>query len=247
MLKGVNNLIRKIHVQSSEAKGEAPKAVMIKKYKSIALRGPGKWHVNVDMINNMMFFNQWVEFWLIIINRHHDSSFGHAFEDCIMVRESGLDTIHHKQIARYELGGLECLVRFEANTYLSTNGNTKSKEHVAILSSDSPAPKASRPVLRPPYKLVHIASCGHDANPDLIAEIKFCSTCKFNISKVLPQLWFSHLCVGCYKDGFVTEKLEMKDITKELQTWEASSQEHLKNMICIIEEIRKSPKQRESV
>ena len=36
MLKGVDNLIRKIYVESSEVKEEAPKAVTIKKYESIA-------------------------------------------------------------------------------------------------------------------------------------------------------------------------------------------------------------------
>jgi hypothetical protein len=212
---------------------------------SFASKGPGKWRVDVDMINNTIFFNQWEEFRLMMINGHQDSGFGHAFEDCVTVRESGLDTIHYERIARYELGGLECLVRFEADAYLNANGNTESEERVAILSSDPPAPKPSRPVLRPPYKLVHVVSRGHDVNPDLIVEIKSCSTRKFNISKALPQLWFSqtkHLCVGYHKEGFVTEKLEMKDMTKELQKWEASSQEDLKNMIRIIKEIREIAK-----
>ncbi|PVH69993.1 hypothetical protein DL98DRAFT_598198 [Cadophora sp. DSE1049] len=314
MLKGVDNLIRNIYVETPEAQKEAPKAVTINKYEpiasyswkdiehptiyvpgifplplgakgprspaaavdplfqtllhqhpefdmspiqlvtdrnslrnflSFASKGPGKWRIDVDMINNTMFLNQWEEFRLMMINGHQDSGFGHAFEKSITTRESGLDAIHHERIVRYELGGLDCLVRFEADAYLNANGNTESEDRVAIPSSDPPAPKPSRPVLKPPYKLVHVVSSGHDIDPALIAEIKSCSTRKFNISKALPQLWFSqtkHLCVGYHKDGLVTEKLEMKDMTEELQKWEASSQEHLKTMIRIIEEIREIAK-----
>jgi hypothetical protein len=194
------------------------------------------------MINNTMFFNQWEEFRLMMINGHQDSGYGHAFEDFVTAREPTLeDSMHHERVVRYELGGLECLVRFEADAYLNADGSGGSKEHLAIPSSDPPAPKPSRPAVRPPYKLVHVVSRGHDINPDLIAEIKSCSTLKFNINKTLPQLWFSqtkHLCVGSHKEGLVTEKLEMKDMSEELKKWETSNQEHLINMIRVIREIR---------
>ena len=96
------------------------------------------------------------------------------------------------------LGVWSVLVRFEADAYLNADGSGESREHLAI-PLDPPAPKPSRPVLRPPYKLVHVVSRGGLIDPDLIAEIKSCSTLKFNINKTLPQLWFSqtkHLCVG---------------------------------------------------
>jgi hypothetical protein len=177
----------------------------------------------------------------MMINMHQDSGYGHAFEDCVTAREPTLeDSIHHERIVRYELGGLECLVRFEADAYMNADESGESREHLAIPSSDLPAPKPLRPVLRPPYKLVHVVSRGHNIDPDLIAEIKSCSTLKFNINKTLPQLWVSqtkHLCVGRHKEGLVTEKLEMKDMREELKKWEASNQEHLINMIRVIREI----------
>jgi len=179
----------------------------------------------------------------MMINGHQDSGYGHAFEDCVAAREPTLeDSMHHERIVRYELGGLECLVRFEADAYLNADGSNESREHLAI---DLPAPKPSRPVLRPPYKLVHVVSRGRYIDPDLIAEIKSCSTLKFNINKTLPQLWFSqtkHLCVGRHKEGLVTEKLETKDMREELKKWEASNQEHLINMIRVIREIREIAK-----
>ncbi|KUJ12351.1 uncharacterized protein LY89DRAFT_206066 [Mollisia scopiformis] len=212
----------------------------LRKLLTFASNRSEKWRIDVDMINNTMFFNQWEEFRLMMINGHQDSGYGHAFENCVTAREPTLeDSIHHERIVRYELGGLECLVRFEADAYLNADG---SREHLAI---DPPAPKPSRPVLRPPYKLVHVVSRGHYVDPDLIAEIKSCSTLNFNINKTLDQLWFSqtkHLCVGRHKEGLVTEKLEMKDMREELKKWEASNQEHLINMIRVIREIREIAK-----
>lgn len=197
------------------------------------------------MIDNTMFINQWEEFRLSMINGHQDSGFGHAFEGCVTTREPGMDAIHHERIVRYELGGLGCLVRFEADAYLGTDGNESGEsgghERLASLSLSPASPKPSKPVLKPPYKLVHVVSGGHDVDPDQIAEIKSCSRSKFDISKALPQLWFSqtkYLCVGYHKDGLVTQEPEMRDVTEELRRWEAASQEHLKNMIRVIKEIR---------
>ena len=212
---------------------------------SFASKGPGKWRIDVDMIDNTMFINQWEEFRLSMIIGHQDSGFGHAFEGCITTRESGMDAIHHERIVRYELGGLECLVRFEADAYLCADGDGggdgDGHKRLASLSLDDPAPKNSKPVLKPPYKLVYVVSGGRDVDSDLIAEIKSCSTSKFDIRKALPQLWFSqtkYRCVGYHKEGLVTEEPEMKDMTEELRQWEAGSQERLKNMVRVIKEIR---------
>jgi hypothetical protein len=197
------------------------------------------------MINDTMFFNQWEEFRLMMINGWQDSGYGHAFEECVTTKEPTLeDSIHHERVVRYELGGLECLVRFEADAYLD-DGNDEIKEQLTIPFPDPPAPKPSRPVLKPPYKLVHVISRGQDINPDLIAEIKSCSTPKFNMTKTLPQLWFSqtrNLCVGRHKEGRVTGKLEMKDMRGELEKWEAGNQGQLRNMVRVIREIREIAK-----
>jgi len=218
----------------------------LRKFLTFASNRSAKWRIDVDLINNTMFFNQWEEFRLMMINGHQDTGYGHAFEDCVTATEPTLeDSMHHDRIVRYELGGLECLVRFEADAYLNTDGGGESREHLAIPTSDPPAPKPSRPVLRPPYKLVHVVSRGHYINPDLIAEIKSCSTLKLNIDKMLPQLWFSqtkHLCVGRHKEGLVTEKLKMRDMREELKKWEARNQGHLINMIRVIKEIREIAK-----
>ncbi|EPE33028.1 hypothetical protein GLAREA_06040 [Glarea lozoyensis ATCC 20868] len=213
----------------------------LRNFLSFASNGPGKWRIDVDMINDTVFFNQWEEFRLMMINGNQDSGFGHAFEDYVTIKPPTMkDIIHYERVARYELGGLKCLVRFEADACLSADGNDE-KESSSIPTSDLPEPKPSNPVLKPPYKLVHVISRGHDINPDQIVEIKSYSAPYFNTKKTLPQLWFAqtkHLCIGRHKNGRVTEKLEMRDMTEELQTWEAAHQEELKNMMRIIREVR---------
>ncbi|KAH7360690.1 hypothetical protein BKA65DRAFT_591699 [Rhexocercosporidium sp. MPI-PUGE-AT-0058] len=216
---------------------------------AFASAGSGKWRIDVDMINDTMFFSQWDEFMLMMINGNQDSGFGHAFEDCVTTKEPEVeDSMHHERVVRYELGGLKCLVRFEADAYLSGIEDGDDEGGGASLATppiDLPAPKPSRPVLRPPYKLVHVISRGHSIDPDLIAEIKSCATRMFNINKTIPQLWFSqtrHLCVGYHKDGLVTRQLVMRDMKEELEKWEAENQRQLRNMVRVIGEIREIAK-----
>ncbi|KAH9222769.1 hypothetical protein DL95DRAFT_441116 [Leptodontidium sp. 2 PMI_412] len=217
----------------------------LRNFLSFASSSTGTWRVDVDMVNTTMFFSQWEEFRLMMINGHQNSGYGHAFEDCVTSRDPELeDSIHHERIVRYELGGLQCLVRFEADAYLDGDGagDGESETCMAIPSDDLPAPKPSRRVMKPPYKLVHVISRGRGIDPELIAEVKSCSMHKFNVNKTLPQLWFAqtrHLCVGYHKDGFVTKQLDMKDMKEELGKWEAGNQDHLKNMVRVIREIRK--------
>jgi hypothetical protein len=200
------------------------------------------WRVDVDMINDTMFFNQWEEFRLMLINGNQDSGFGHAFEDCVTTKESSLkDSIHHERIVSYELGGMKCLVRFEADAYLNDGNGEEERSGSVIPPTDLPEPKPSKPVLKAPYKLVHVISRGHFVNSDQLVEIKSCSMPPFKINKAIDQLWFSqtkHLCVGYHKYGYMKEGPEMKDMGTELEKWEVSNQDQLKNMVRVIKEIR---------
>ncbi|KAG4435840.1 hypothetical protein IFR05_008666 [Cadophora sp. M221] len=219
----------------------------LRNFLSFASSSPKTWRVDVDMINTTMFFSQWEEFRIMLINGHQDSGYGHNFEDCVTTRELGLeDSIHHERVVRYELGGMDCLVRFEADAYLDGNEDGESEGQETTPSNDLPAPKPSKIVKTPPYKLVHVISRGHDIDSDLIAEVKSCSIQNsFNLNQTMPQLWFSqtrHLCVGYHKDGHVTKELEMRDMKEELRKWEARNQAHLKNMVRVIREIREIAK-----
>ncbi|KAL2069169.1 hypothetical protein VTL71DRAFT_15507 [Oculimacula yallundae] len=201
----------------------------------------GKWRLDIDMIHGTMFINQWEEFRLMLINGRQNSGYGHAFEDCLVTKEQHLeDSLHHERIVRYELGGLEFMVRFEADAYIAGEDDETSHDLRATVA-DSTAPVPTPPVLRPPYKLVHAISRGRAINSDQIIELKSCGTNAFSIQKTMPQLWFSqtkHLCVGYHKDGLLTKDLEMRDMTEELSKWEENNQESLKNMIRIIKEIK---------
>lgn len=191
-------------------------------------------------------------------NRRQDSGYGHALEELLTARgEEMRDSIHHERIVKYDLGGLECLVKFEADAYLDidddASGNGGSREQDSqqetILSPpdhDPTAPEPSEPVLRPPYKLVHTISRGHDIKPSLIAEIKSCfkspgNNKKLDMKKIFPQLWFSqtkHLCIGYHDEGLVTAQPDMRNMADELEKWEVGNQKHLRNMVRVIKEIR---------
>ncbi|CZT47775.1 uncharacterized protein RSE6_08376 [Rhynchosporium secalis] len=201
----------------------------------------GKWRIDIDMVHNTMFINQWEEFRLMLINGRQNSEYGHTFEDSVVNKEAPLeDSLNHERIVEYELGGLRFLVRFEADAYLEDD-DSETREPMKIPLSDPPAPKPSPVIMKPPYKLVHVISRGRNVDPELIIELKSCSRGSINMGRTVPQLWFSqtkHLGVGYHKDGLVTRDLNMREMTEKLDKWEADNQKHLKSMIHVIKSIR---------
>lgn len=149
--------------------------------------------------------------------------------------------MHYERVVKYEMGGLKCMVRYEADAFIDDGRNSSTEE--TEVTEDHVAPKPSKPVLKPPYKLVHVISRGRRlVDPTSIIEIKSHTTPKFNVNKDLPQLWFAQtklLCAGRHKEGLVSEKLEVRDMSEELEKWQIQNQDKLKNMVDIIKDIRK--------
>lgn len=198
-----------------------------------------QWRIEVDMIEDTMFFSQWEEFRQMLINGQQDSGYGHTFEESV-TQQSMQDCMHYERVVQYEMGGLRCMVRYEADAFIDDGGNSSTLEEKEN-TKDSVAPKPSKPILKPPYKLVHIIPRGRLVDPTSIIEIKSYTTPKFNVNKTLPQLWFAQtkfLCAGHHKEGLVSEKLEVRDMSKELEKWEMQNQDKLKNMVRIIKEIK---------
>lgn len=173
----------------------------------------------------------------MLINGQQDSGYGHAFEESV-TQQGVQDCMHYERVVQYEIGGLKCMVRYEADASIDDGENPHTEEET---TEDPVPPKASRPVLKPPYKLVHVIPRGRLVDPTSIIEIKSHTTPKFNFNKTLPQLWFAQtkfLCAGRHREGLVNEKLEVRDMSKELEKWQMQNQDNLKHMVEVIKQIR---------
>ncbi|CAG8953515.1 hypothetical protein HYFRA_00009971 [Hymenoscyphus fraxineus] len=198
-----------------------------------------QWRLEVDMIDDTLFFSQWEEFRQRLINGQQDSGYGHSLEDNVTQKPTSMeDCMHYERVVQYELGGLRCLVRYEADAFIDTEESPDIDERT---TDELLAPKPSKPVLKPPYKLVHVIPRGRLVDPTSMVEIKSHKTPKFNYSKALPQLWFAQtkfICAARHEDGLVSETLEVRDMSEELEKWRIQSQDNLKNMMKIIKEIK---------
>ena len=79
-------------------------------------RIPRSWRIDVDIIEDTMFFTRWEENQVQIITGSRDSGYGHEFEKAFLSFDANLqESSGHHRIVRYNLGGIKCLVRFEVD------------------------------------------------------------------------------------------------------------------------------------
>ncbi|KAG9236243.1 hypothetical protein BJ875DRAFT_526572 [Amylocarpus encephaloides] len=217
----------------------------LRKLLTFASNGSGKWRIDVDMVGDTMFFSPWEDFRRMLINGQQDTGYGHEFEKHITSVQPGMeDVLCHDRVVRYNLGGMECLVRFEADAYVEDENHLAAEDTSPINKAgrlESNEPRPSPPVLKPPYKLVHLIPRGQPVNPTSIVEIKSHSGLKPNTSKALPQLWISQtklLCSGRHVHGLVTDELRLRVMEEELGRWRERNQGNLQNMMRVIRDIK---------
>lgn len=75
--------------------------------------------IDVDMINNTMFFTRREPNNYQIIRESDNHGCGHEFEKAFTTLDKDLeDTTGHYRIVQYDLGGFKCLARYEADAYI---------------------------------------------------------------------------------------------------------------------------------
>lgn len=87
---------------------------------------PQDWRIDVDIVENTIFFTRWEENQIQIITGAKESGYGHEFEKAFLTYDSDLrQSSGHHRIVRYNLGGIECMVRFEVDGCLDDVDNRK--------------------------------------------------------------------------------------------------------------------------
>ena len=76
------------------------------------------WRTDVDLVGDTMFFSRWEASTVEYITGALESGHGHSFEKSFTTFHDDLkDSTSNHRIVRYNLGGLECMVRFEVDAY----------------------------------------------------------------------------------------------------------------------------------
>ncbi|KAH8684497.1 hypothetical protein BGZ60DRAFT_523709 [Tricladium varicosporioides] len=208
------------------------------------------WRIDVDVVGSVMFFTRWEP---ALIQRAN-GGYGHEFEKAFTTMNSDLkDSTSHHRITHLTLGGLECILRYEADAYLEEESFVTTKtedspgtknddlytvteleETLNSLSLTSPAALAATT----PTTGVRVIQRGRLVPPSSIAEIKSRSKVKGRI-QMMPQLWFSqtpHLIVAHHTDGLIEKDPEKDHLGFE--SWEMNHKKELAGLIKVLRDIR---------
>ncbi|ENH63414.1 hypothetical protein FOC1_g10000490 [Fusarium oxysporum f. sp. cubense race 1] len=172
--------------------------------------------------------------------------FGHEFEKEYTINQVNDSTGHHRIIA-YRFGGLEFVVRYEADGYVATDKTDSFKierpQDDPLLASMrglslSPATGVSNanPI---PSELV-ITEEGRVVPPESILEIKTRAISRpLPIQEVAAQLWVSQTSklVRAYHNRGKFQVPQVEDVEAQVKRWEELNQNDLKRLASLIKTI----------
>jgi len=210
---------------------------------------PKSWRIDVDVIEDTMFFTRWEENQILLITGARDSGYGHEFEKAFLSLDSNLQEISgHHRIIRYNLAGIECLVRFEVDGYiddgLGIDSGTSTVDDLDQALSGLYVHDSTNAFVSPPAGEVKVIQRGRLVENNTTLELKSRSG-NLKLQEIMPQLWISQtrqLFVGRHKEGLVEMEPERLDMEEHFPAWESSNQEHLRTMIGLISEIKETVK-----
>lgn len=205
---------------------------------------PENWRLDVDIVEDTLFFTRWEENRIQIITGAFASGYGHEFEKAFLSYDSNLqESSGHHRIVRYNLGGIECLVRFEVDGYVDGGSGVDGELSHALSGlgfQKSPNLFASNPASE-----VKVIQRGHLVNNKAILELKSKSGTRLKMNEIIPQLWISqthNLFVGRHERGLVDAEPERFDMDEKFPDWQVTNQDHLSSLVTLITEIREAVK-----
>jgi hypothetical protein len=203
--------------------------------------------IDIQLQGDVMFLGRWEVDQRRVILGHQNYGFGHGFEKATTTFDHDLrDSSGHHRVVRYNLGGVRCLVRYEADGCLEQEvGEAKAVADVvkvddeadlldalqsmSISAKDSPG---SVRVLHkgrvvPSTDIVEIKTrVGHRRLQDRDLD-----------EVVIPQLWFAqtrNLFVGYHVSGTFGE---VHTIKPDLEEWEKRHQPDLKKLVTLLQKL----------
>ncbi|RSL71882.1 hypothetical protein CEP54_001189 [Fusarium duplospermum] len=189
-----------------------------------------------------------------MIRGYGNSGFGHSFEEAVTEAPPGMaDIAGHHRVLRYDLGGLNCAVRFEVDAVhgmpeaennsqqtdipleSSVDQLSHSLENVAVGSSKQ---RHSYPGARS----VQVITRGTAPPQTQAAEIKSIRRNGKPLSMILPQLWFGrtpYLVRGYHDNGTFT-LIRSENVEENLKDWEAKDQNQmaLRGVVSLLGQLR---------
>lgn len=175
---------------------------------------PSVWRFTISMVQDTMFLDRHHKVKFV---RFHDDferpRWGHNFESLWTRKPQDLaDASNHYRILRYNIGGLDCVVRTEADAYMPENIDfelSSESSHQPMVLDDSQ------------YHEIQVVRRGVSVPQKYMVELKTRTMLK-KFDYYLPGLWFTrtpYLIRGIHDNGVVSE-INTNNLAAAFEEWE---------------------------
>ncbi|KAH8646474.1 hypothetical protein BGZ60DRAFT_391872 [Tricladium varicosporioides] len=183
--------------------------------------------------------------------------YGHTFPEAYTTWDPDVKkSTSHQRLLRYNFGGLDLLVRFEADGYLPASSNevlkpllarAKASEHFDVedLTNSFNAAKVQieeSPTIPPSGKSkLAVEQAGEAVSQDRIFDLKTRSLWKKNqdlLNEEIPRLWvaqISNFVIAYHEKGiFKPENIEIRSIKQDVAKWESDQSSVLTQLVALL-------------
>lgn len=219
-------------------------------FKFCSGRPVDSFRVDLHLVNNTLIIEKCVKrSWDLLGSTC--SGFGFNFERAVTRLPPGLvNSSAHHRVLRYNLGGLECAVRFEVDASyedakLGEAQNPEEHSYAARGDIESLESELWSMIMTSgtdgSYVPVSAISQGPGTPQTSVAELKTCGPSK-KTRRELQQLWFGrtrYLVTG-YHDNGIFSRVKVDDLEEGLVAWEndAANQTALRKMAVLLSRLR---------
>lgn len=222
--------------------------------------------MRLSMLGRTLFIERNERSAKMMIHGKSGPGYGHSFERMFTTPGEGLeDSSSHHRVLRYQLGSLDCVVRFEVDAHLEDEdgldesetakegnelieGIAQAMEKIAVnpATTFNAKGKAKATPNTKPSRATQVLHTGSHIPPWTLLELKTQSLLKnSSISHATPQLYFGrtpNLLVGVHSAGtIISTRLVNTGMT--FATWEDTNQTRLRKMVGLLEKLRGMMKQ----
>lgn len=162
--------------------------------------------------------------------------YGHNFERAYTKNEHGCTSYH--RIIGYDFGGMRCIVRHETDGYVCDTASMNVSDNLSGALKSLSISKAATATSNGDTLIVE--TDGKAVNAASLLEIKTRAiTRRIDMNDVYPQLWISQTpkLVIAYHERGTFGIAQPQDVTNGIRLWEATNQNDLRRLACLLAKI----------
>ncbi|KAH7350250.1 hypothetical protein BKA66DRAFT_541509 [Pyrenochaeta sp. MPI-SDFR-AT-0127] len=191
------------------------------------------------MVKNTLFISRKEKTARMMIHGYANSGYGHNFEEAFSTPEPGLaGSGSHHRVIRYDLGHLNCVVRFEVDAYHTDSDDTAQHLVDDLTTTISQLTVNELPMSSTTQPSTNVIQRGTFIQASKLAEMKVRKAERIN--DAMPQLWFGrtpYLLVGKHVEG-VVHSTTCSHVERQFEAWETNNQGNLRKLVTLLAELK---------